>query len=203
MEIKCAHDKMVETVSLNDNPLNANTHSESQIQLYADILKFQGIRKPIVVSNQSGFIVTGHGLKRAALINGWHKVPVNYQDFESTDQEYAHCVADNELGRKSRTDYGRVNANVENMGPDLDLKYLALESFELEPADKKRTNNAPAPNPGKGVNSQTISFQCTSDQAEIVRAAMKKASELYPDFSSKARAMTAICKQFLDLKSGQ
>lgn len=208
MKVKCNYNSMVAVDQLEMHPDNPNTHSDEQIQLYADILHFQGVRKPVIVSSQSGKVVTGHGLIMAAKVNGWDSLPVSYQDFDSVDQEIAHMIADNELGRKSRTDYRIVNELVPTLGPDLKIEHLALENFTIDRSEKSsvpktKDPNAPAPNPGKGVNTQTISFQCTTEQADIIREAMQKAAEMYPDFSSKARAMTAICQLFLDQKQGK
>jgi hypothetical protein len=201
MQVECKYDEMVPVQDLKPNPLNPNTHDDEQIQLYADILTFQGIRKPIVVSNQTGFMVVGHGALMAAKRNSWHKYPVEYQDFESPDHEYMHMVADNELGRKSRTDYAKVNAVVPELGPDAELKYLALESFSIDPAEKSGngsgTKNKPS-NPGKGVGTEMISMECSSEQADIIRQAMRKCSEIHPDFQSKGSALTMICRHYLE-----
>jgi hypothetical protein len=57
--INCAHDKLERTAKLRPNPRNPNKHPPAQRGLYARILHHQGWRKSIVVSSQSGFIVTG------------------------------------------------------------------------------------------------------------------------------------------------
>ena len=57
-----------------------------------------------MVSNQSGFIVAGHGRYEAALILGVESVPVNFQDFDSESDELAHLVADNRLAEIAEMD---------------------------------------------------------------------------------------------------
>ena len=55
--VYCAHDKIVDTDSLVGNPRNPNKHPKEQITALAKIIKRQGWRHPIVVSNRSGFVV--------------------------------------------------------------------------------------------------------------------------------------------------
>ena len=64
--VYCAHDKIVDTDSLVGNPRNPNKHPKEQITALAKIIKCQGWRHPIVVSNRSGFVVKGHGRLLAA-----------------------------------------------------------------------------------------------------------------------------------------
>ena len=61
IKIMCAYDKMVDVVELVPNPRNPNKHPEKQIILLAKLIEKQGFRKPIVVSNRSGFMTSGHG----------------------------------------------------------------------------------------------------------------------------------------------
>src|SRR5205823_14810975 len=97
--INCAHDALVSLADLKPNPDNPNRHDKDQLALYAKILLHQGWRKPILVSNQSGFIVTGHGAWLTAKAQGWTTVPVDYQDFACKADEVAHMIADNKLAQ--------------------------------------------------------------------------------------------------------
>ena len=60
IQVYCAHSRMVDVEAMVENPRNPNKHSDKQISLLAKIIKSQGWRNPIVVSNRSGFIVKGH-----------------------------------------------------------------------------------------------------------------------------------------------
>ena len=60
IQVYCAHSRMVDTEAMVEPPRNPNRHSDKQISLLAKIIKSQGWRNPIVVSNRSGFIVKGH-----------------------------------------------------------------------------------------------------------------------------------------------
>ena len=76
----CAYDKLMNPKDLVGNPRNPNQHPKDQIQLLAHIIQSQGWRAPITVSNQSGYVVRGHGRLAAALEFGAECVPVDYQN---------------------------------------------------------------------------------------------------------------------------
>jgi DNA modification methylase len=102
--VYCAHDKIVETDSLVGNPRNPNKHPKEQIAALAKIIKYQGWRHPIVISNRSGFVVKGHGRLMAAKELKVEFVPVDYQDYESEASEYADLMADNKIQEFSELD---------------------------------------------------------------------------------------------------
>lgn len=102
--VYCAHDRIVDTDELIGNPRNPNKHPKEQINALAKIIKRQGWRHPIVVSNRSGFVVKGHGRLLAAKELGAKQVPVDYQDYESEASEYADLMADNKIQEFSELD---------------------------------------------------------------------------------------------------
>lgn len=129
MYIKCAHQDVLEIVNLKPHPRNPNKHSEKQLKLYAKILAKQGIRKAVVCSKQSGFVVTGHGCVEAAKLNGWAHVPVDWQDFASPDEEYAHMVADNKLAELADLDLQMVDEDALKLGEGFDMDLLGIPYF--------------------------------------------------------------------------
>ena len=88
IKVDCAHDSLVETEKLIPNPRNPNKHPQKQLDLLAKIIKAQGFRNPIVVSNRSGFIVKGHARLEAAQILGIKECPVDFQDYENEAAEW-------------------------------------------------------------------------------------------------------------------
>ena len=100
----CAHDDIVDVLTLIPNPKNPNTHPEEQVELLGRIIRATGWRQPITVSKRSGFIVKGHGRHLAAQAAGLTKVPVDYQEYASEAEEYADLVADNRLAELSEID---------------------------------------------------------------------------------------------------
>jgi hypothetical protein len=118
------------------NKKNRNKHSDEQITRLADIIKYQGFRSPLIISNRSGLVVAGHGRLLAAKFLGLKEVPVIYQDFDSEEQEYAAQVSDNAIASWAELDLSGINADIGELGPDFDLEMLGIKDFELEPADK-------------------------------------------------------------------
>lgn len=136
MEIKCSHSEIVDIDLLTPNPLNPNEHPNDQINLLAKIMKHQGWRSPIVVSNRSGFIVKGHGRLMAAKMNGWTQAPVDRQDYANEADEYADMVADNKIAELSETNMAKVNKDAVMLPKDFDLELLGIPDFEIVEAEK-------------------------------------------------------------------
>jgi DNA modification methylase len=136
MTIRCTFKKLVSISELKSHPKNRNKHSKEQIQRLAKILEYQGFRYPIKVSNRSGFVTSGHGRIEASKLNKWLDVPVDYQDYESEEQEYADVQADNAIASWAELDLSEINADLGDLGPDFDIDYLGINNFEIEVADK-------------------------------------------------------------------
>lgn len=137
MKIHCLHDKLVSIDKLKAHPKNRNTHPKDQITRLAKILKYQGWRYPIKISKRSGFITSGHGRLEAARVNGWKKVPVNVQPYESDEQEYADVQSDNAIASWAELDFSGINTDLGDLGPDFDIDLLGIKNFEIDVADKE------------------------------------------------------------------
>jgi len=135
MKIQCEYHKLLPLKEFKLNPLNPNKHSSEQIDRLVKLFQYQGIRKPIIVSKQTGLIVVGHGRLMAAEKAGLETYPAVYQDFTNTDQEYAFMISDNSSADWAELDLSAINANIKNMGPDFDIDNLGLKNFYIEPAD--------------------------------------------------------------------
>lgn len=133
MIVRCAYREMVDTDLLVPNPKNPNKHPNNQIELLAKIMRHQGWRSPIVVSNRSGFIVKGHGRLEAAKLNGWKSAPVDRQDYANEADEYADMVADNKIAELSETDLSMVQTDVLDLGPEFDIDLLGIPGFHIGP----------------------------------------------------------------------
>jgi len=123
---------MVPIPALKPHPDNPNNHPPEQIARLADIIEFQGWRYPIKVSNQSGFITTGHGRLAAAILKGWQEVPVSYQDYDSPEQEYADVVADNAIAEWAELDKEKINAKLEQLSSDFNRDLLGIQQIKVE-----------------------------------------------------------------------
>lgn len=107
-KVYCTFTRMVAIEEIIPNPRNPNKHPKKQIELLAKIIKAQGWRAPITVSNRSGFIVRGHARLEAAKLLGLTECPVDFQDYDNEAVEWADCylgsgstlIACEKLGRK-------------------------------------------------------------------------------------------------------
>lgn len=146
--VRCEHSRLAAVDSLTPNPKNPNTHSPEQIQRLAEIIDYQGFRHPIIVSKRSGFIAAGHGRLEAAKLLGMTEVPVDEQDFESDEAEYAFLVSDNAIAEWAMLDLAAVNLEVPNLGPDFDVDLLGLKDFTIDVAERDEDPDA-VPEPPK------------------------------------------------------
>ena len=126
--VHCAHDEIADVDSLVGNPRNPNRHSDEQIRLLSKIIKHQGWRAPITVSNRSGFIVRGHGRLAAAKLLGVDLVPVDRQDYATEAEEWADLVADNRLSELSEMD----NPTLKELLQQLDSGMLEVAGADME-----------------------------------------------------------------------
>lgn len=133
LNIFCAYDKIVEVGALIGNPKNPNTHPKEQIELLAEIIKFQGWRAPITVSKRSGFIVRGHGRLEAAKVLGLEYAPIDYQEYESEAAEHADLIADNRIAELSVLSDNDLKSILEEINPDeIDLTLTGFDIDTLE-----------------------------------------------------------------------
>jgi len=156
--VHCAHDEIVEVETLVPNPRNPNRHSNEQIRLLSKIIKHQGWRAPITVSNRSGFIVRGHGRLAAAKLLRVDLVPIDRQDYATEAEEWADLIADNRLSELSEMDDPSLaellreldSGMLEVVGADLELTgYTDAAMAELmsqfEPEEALQEVEAPEP----------------------------------------------------------
>ena len=135
MEIKSTEIKLIDISEIKENEHNRNTHPEDQIARLADIIKAEGFRVPLIVSNRSGLLVAGHGRLLAARMLGLTKLPVSFQDFDSEEQEYRVGISDNAVAEWSNIDLSQIHKDLENMQP-FDLELLGFRDFKFEPSEK-------------------------------------------------------------------
>lgn len=137
MIIRCLYDKLVPIQELKKlfHPKNRNNHPPEQITRLAKILNYSGARYPAKISNQSGFITSGHGRILSAEEAGWTEYPVNYQDYDDDVMEYADLTADNSVAAWAELDLSGINTDIGNLGP-FDIELLGFKDFKIEVAEK-------------------------------------------------------------------
>lgn len=131
MKIYCKFDELIDPKQLKNHPQNRNKHGQDQIDRLAELYKYHGIRHPIIVSEQSGFIVAGHGRKLAAIRAGIKEMPVVFQSFYDIASEYAFLQADNAIASWAELDIENIKLDIGDF-PNLDLNMLGIRDFQVE-----------------------------------------------------------------------
>jgi len=132
MENKCTEIKIVPIDQIIPNLDNPNIHTDEQIDRLAKIISNIGFRRPLTVSNLSGFIIVGHGRFLAAQKLGLTELPVIYQDYENRAQEYQDMVADNAIASWAQLDLGKIDIAIKELEP-FDLDFLGIKDFSFSP----------------------------------------------------------------------
>lgn len=143
--VHCSHSELADVVSLTPNPRNPNKHPDKQIAMLAKIIRHQGWRSPIVVSNRSGFVVKGHGRLEAAKLLQVEKVPVDRQDYLTEADEWADLIADNRIAELAETDDQEIATMLKELDGKIDLDLVGFDSealTELEEFAEKSAVNA-------------------------------------------------------------
>lgn len=103
-EVNCLFSRMVAIEKVKPNPDNYNVHPDEQIEMLAGVLRVNGWREAIVVSNRSGMVVKGHGRLQTAKFMKLKKVPVEFQDYRDEQSENADMISDNRIAQHSYAD---------------------------------------------------------------------------------------------------
>lgn len=132
--VYCAHKKIVALVDLVKlkNPQNPNTHPKEQLVLLGKILH-RAWRYAIVVSTRSGLIVKGHGRCDAAILEGLKYAPVDYQHYDSEEDELADLIADNRIAELSERDKDSLKELLEGLDTGaIDMDLTGYDNAALE-----------------------------------------------------------------------
>lgn len=208
MKVHCPHDELVAISDVKAHPKNANRHPEEQIERLSKILQYQGFRYPVKVSRQSGYITSGHGRVLAAQLNGWDKVPVSYQDYESPEQELADLHADNAIASWAELDLSKINLQIPDLDPSFSLDMFGIQDFTLDFSEKLDGSDAaldlytkkikapvytPKRETAPPIETLVNSSKCKELADEITAAlAAKKITEPVADFLYSSAARHAV-----------
>lgn len=199
MTIHCAYSDVLPIAELKQkfHPKNPNQHTPEQIDRLAKIMAYQGVRKAAVISKRSGLITAGHGRILSAEKAGLETYPVDYQDYESDEQEYADLTADNAIAAWSELDLVGINDEALKLESGFDLDLLGIEDFVLDVSE----TDLPALPDGDKEPFEQITFTLHTLQAEQVRRALDVAKSL-GDFDSEnensnGNAIARVCETFL------
>ena len=144
MEIKALKIELIDVDAIIENPRNTNMHPDDQLRILNKGVKYTGFRVPLIVSNRTGFLITGHARLAVAKLLGMTKLPVIYQDFDNEAEEFAFLNMDNEIARQSKFDLEKYNFNLEEIEiPDalkingnIDHEFFGLDYFNFADINK-------------------------------------------------------------------
>jgi ParB-like chromosome segregation protein Spo0J len=197
MKINCAYTELRDIDLLVPHKLNPNKHPDRQLKYLAKIMDHQGWRSPVVVSNRSGFVICGHGRLEAARLNGWTQAPIDFQDFASEADEYAHLIADNKIAEMAEHDDALMIETIKADFPDIDLELLGLPDLALEVSE----TDLPDLPSGDRAPFQQMTFTLHDDQAEQVKAAIEIAKKMgrfeSENENSNGNALARVCETFV------
>lgn len=140
VEIHCKYDQLIPLDNIVLNPKNRNIHPTSQIDRLSKLLQYWGFRHPLIVSKNSNILLAGHGRFMAAKKLGLKEVPVDYQVFNSPEEEDQWAISDNAISSWAELDFSAINNDIGEWGPEFNLELLGIENFTVDVADKKEEN---------------------------------------------------------------
>lgn len=119
---------------------NRNKHPEDQIKRLAELIKFHGLRHPVIVSTLSNQVIAGNGRLEALKLLGATEIPADFQHFDSEDAEYTFSVSDNAVALWSELDLAGINADLSDLGP-FDIDMLGMENFKVDVTELSEIEN--------------------------------------------------------------
>lgn len=205
VDVWCSHNDLIDVAALVPNPGNPNQHSERQVDILSRIIKAQGWRNPITVSNRSGFVVSGHGRLQAAIHAGLNTVPVDYQDFATEADEWAHLIADNRVAELSNIEPLALRNLITDANLD-DLELTAYTDEELQelfagldmPGEDDLAG-AFGKVPGEDAEFVTMTFTIPSADKHTVDEALSQAKSVMGDVDGNVNghALVRLCAHHL------
>ena len=202
MKIECSYNKLIPLNDLVPHPENENKHSDKQIEILANIIKKDGMRHPIVVSNLSGYVVSGHGRLMALKLLGASEAPVDFQDFEDPIQELRVRTADNQIARYAEFQHDQFKLNLEKY--DIDTNEVNFEEFGFVDFTIGHTNQeinngesiSPVDVAGDSINKESFFHSIRREMRRMIDEAIAKGSE---EIEASIKIESVILKSIIEL----
>jgi len=135
-EIRAKDLRMVPIGDIKPSHKNRNAHPDEQIQRLKEVIRYQGFRAPLIISNRTGLLIAGHGRLEAAKGLGMQELPCLFQDFDSAEQEYAAGISDNSIASWSELDLKSIGEDILDFGPSFNTDLLGIKDFVIDPSEK-------------------------------------------------------------------
>lgn len=135
LKIESKEIKLVNIYEIVKNPKNVNKHSEEQLERLEKIIQHNGFRVPLIISNRSGLLISGHARLEVAERLKMQQVPCVFQDFKNEAEELQFLTADNEISRWAELDVEKLNLELKSIDLDFDLDLLGIKNFSMDSFD--------------------------------------------------------------------
>jgi DNA modification methylase len=139
---------------LKPNPRNARRHSQKQLSQIAGSIREFGFNS-IVVVDEDGVILVGHGRCEAARISGLETVPVLRLSHLTAEQKIAFSLADNKIALNADWEMDHLKGlwrELNGAEINFDLEVTGFETAEIDllvdgPTDQERVDRSDLPPP--------------------------------------------------------
>ena len=120
---------------------NARKHTKRQIEAIAESIRKYGFKRPLLIDKE-GYIVCGHGSRRAAIQAGLEELPCIVADDLTPEQVREFRLVENRLGDMSTWDESLLITELESLDfESLDFAFDIDGLFADIPDDYKQTKN--------------------------------------------------------------
>ncbi len=200
----------VDIDSIFQDPENARTHSDEQLEYIAASLKRFGQQKPLIVSKDN-VIVAGNGTHLAARdILSWDSISIITTDL-SVEEARAYGIADNQIASKSDWDLSTLTRHIKDMAqwnPLQDWKAIGFSNDIIDPLVQEEPDSSTALTDFlEGNNSKSVEdekpvmappIKVTEEQRDIINQAVNIVRLTEGDYTmSEGRAIELISGDFL------
>lgn len=119
--------------TLHEDPDNARSHDERNIESIKSSLARFGQQKPIVVDS-SGCVLAGNGTLTAAKLLGWKEIAVSVSDLTDEMTKRAFAIADNKTAELASWDFPVLAESLASLQSDSELLMATgFSDFEIQP----------------------------------------------------------------------
>lgn len=193
------------------DPKNARTHSQKQLESIAASLERFGLQKPIVV-DKNNIIIAGNGTHLAARdVLGWKEISVVKSGL-SAEEARAYGIADNQLATHSEWNFDSLAEHIKDLSewnPTQDWTALGFDDSVIRPiieADLADAENAAAladflenkPEPDDDAPIMAKPIKVTEEQWDVISQAINIIKLQVGDYKiSAGRALELLAAEFL------
>ena len=183
--------------TLANDPNNARTHNNKNLEAIKGSLAKFGQQKPIVV-NSSNVVIAGNGTLQAARELGWNEIDCVVTELDDLNQA-AFGLADNKTAELADWDLEQLGSTLDSLAKvDFDVSAIGFDDVLGEAIDEV---DFPTLDDGPKSEMCQITYTLHESQAEIVKEAVDKMIEMNAEHdlntNKNGNGIFYICESFL------